>query len=210
MTQSSAALDISDDEGKSAEQHDRGKENIDPNAMFTAPVTRSMAAAAAFEATVEKGKDAMDTKEPRTPLGDLNPADHYGEGVDATSVVLVDDESPEDQDQLTAEDTSATAAETSPTDEAPTADIFTFEAHVDLSPLESVPEWAQKSTLSLNVEDQASKLADADDELMPNPSNEPADIQIWESESAKDASSPLRLADDDQENGPSGFCLQDL
>ncbi|EXJ91701.1 hypothetical protein A1O3_00251 [Capronia epimyces CBS 606.96] len=103
MTQSATGLDISDDEGKATkspgELLDRGKENVDPNEP-SAPVTRSMAAAAVAKAASGKSKDvdAMIDDE-RQPLADLNPAKFYAEGLDATSVVLVHDDAEQVQEQ---------------------------------------------------------------------------------------------------------------
>ncbi|KIW39192.1 uncharacterized protein PV06_08987 [Exophiala oligosperma] len=101
MTQSATGLDISDDESrassKKSEKLDKGKENVDPNQVMSssAPVTRSMAAAEAVAAAAAEEKDLMTTdvdEEARTPLADLNPAKFYGDGLDATSVVLVQDD----------------------------------------------------------------------------------------------------------------------
>ncbi len=98
MTQSAIILDISDDEGKAkgkGDGLDRGKENVDPNEP-SVPVTRSMAAAAAAKAEaskMEKDLNSMIDDEARTPLGDLNPTEFYAEGLNATSVILVHDDS---------------------------------------------------------------------------------------------------------------------
>ena len=88
MTQNAISLEISDDEGKTKAE-DRGKENVDPEEV-NAPITRSMAASLPKAQRVTR-KDLM-TDEPRTPLGDLNAADYYADGLDATSVVLVQDD----------------------------------------------------------------------------------------------------------------------
>lgn len=100
MTQSATGLDISDDEGKSTSKSpdrlDRGKENIDPD-QPSVTMTRSMAAtaAAAAAAKKEQNANAMLEDEARTPLGDLNPAEFYTEGLNAASVVLVHDDDAE-------------------------------------------------------------------------------------------------------------------
>ena len=89
MTQSAIILDISDsEETKACAKTDRGKENVDPNEI-SVPVTRSMAAAKAAEPSVAQKETMSDGA--RSPLSDLNPSDYFGEGLDAASVVLVDD-----------------------------------------------------------------------------------------------------------------------
>ncbi|KAF7136814.1 hypothetical protein CNMCM5793_006332 [Aspergillus hiratsukae] len=81
MQHSTCVLDISDDEGK-AELSSRGKENIPPSELG---IDLSRAAAAAAR------KNDM-TDEPRSPLGELNAADYYGEDCHAFSYAVVYDE----------------------------------------------------------------------------------------------------------------------
>lgn len=67
-------LDISDDEGKTSQCDDRGKENIPPAGIAVmTPVSR---------------RDVM-TEEVRTPLGDLRAEEYYAAGCDANSIILV-------------------------------------------------------------------------------------------------------------------------
>jgi len=106
MTQSACTLDISDDESKTSTGDDRGKENIPPNELYTPAATVSPLPAAVITTQIAttSRKDLM-TDEPRTPLGDLNPSDYYADGHDATSVVLVPEEEedmPEEQSEQTA------------------------------------------------------------------------------------------------------------
>ncbi|KAK4912680.1 hypothetical protein LTR66_017265, partial [Elasticomyces elasticus] len=123
MTQSSATLGISDDEDNSTsdKRADKGKENVDPNGMFvlSAPITRSAARAAQNESAT------MDMSEPRSPLGNLEAAKFYGEGLDATSVVLVHDDDTETVvDEQDAPSIDAAGASETPED----TPQFTFEA----------------------------------------------------------------------------------
>jgi hypothetical protein len=176
ISQSAISLDISDDESKSSEKADRGKENIDPNEV-PAPVTRSMAAAKA--ASDELKHDIMERD--RVTLGDLNPADYYGEGLDATSVVLVQDE-VEEQPEPQAEQEQAAVESSLPADHQ-----FTFQssapqlqdelatADIGAVILAAQPQW-ETDTETL-VSDKGN------DEL---PTGDSGDIEIWESESAKD------------------------
>lgn len=175
MSQSATnLLDISDDEGKSGKSHDdRGKENIDPNEVST-PVTRSMAAVHA--AREELKKDIMTDE--RTPLAEMNPAKYYAEGLDATSVVLVQDEAAEEQapDDQQAEDATAPVKEES---------AFTFAAEEklpsDIGSLirSSEPDWEASAPPALEQEQQPLDINNI-------PHREPGeDLEIWESESAK-------------------------
>jgi hypothetical protein len=186
MSQSATnLLDISDDEGKTERSHsDRGKENIDPNEI-PMPVTRSMAAAKA--ASEDLKKDMM--LDDRVPLGDLNPAKFYPEGLDATSVVLIHDDVPED-----------TVEKCEPT---PVKNAFTFEAE------QALPSEVQEVDVRAVLEAAAPKWeAIAAPSVTPDPNEiprlEPGEqLDIWESESAKDENEKLQ-------NGESGFALQEL
>ena len=181
MTQSANILDISDDESKAKSKTDRGKENIDPNEAPSAPVTRSQAKAAVEVAASRK--DLM-TDEARSPLGDLNPADYYTEGLDATSVVLVQEEVSEKEEHASINNilASDTKAE------------FTFEAKAELENLEDTHVdlvALVASSVAANDLDNAETLVD---ETEVRDEAEACEIEIWESESAKD----------EQENVPEG------
>ncbi|KAL3477683.1 hypothetical protein BJX99DRAFT_225924 [Aspergillus californicus] len=89
MQHSTCVLDISDDEGKQEEISDhRGKENIPPAELgLSLPRSRQQESPAA----AARKSDMVD--EPRSPLGDLNAADYYGEDCHAFSyAVIYDDE----------------------------------------------------------------------------------------------------------------------
>ncbi|KAK5071916.1 hypothetical protein LTR64_004306 [Lithohypha guttulata] len=210
MTQSSAALDISDDEGKpgkSSDKHngeDRGKENVDPNEMATppVPVTRPSSATAAA-VTAEQDGDKMAAEEPRTPLGDLNASEFYGEGLNATSVVLVHEDVPADEvdSQAEAQDTELTTPEQSsePPLVAAVAEDFTFtsqhEPRINAEPEvmpEDIPDWVQRTSLTFDI------LNDQDDTAKLMPSADTGDIEIWESESAKDENEHQQQEDEEQ------------
>lgn len=190
MTQSSAALELSDDENKGScfdgrEKGDKGKENIDPNEMFvvTAPVTR---AAAAASANALQGQEAKH-EEPRSPLGNLNAADFYAEGLDATSVVLVHEDAEDVADAQ--EGTSQCVPQDAEPATAPASENLTFDvladstaeaADADLAN-EPIPEWARQTSSAVGNQTQHDETfiyCDAD--------AEPAEIEIWESQSAKD------------------------
>ena len=173
MTQSATILDISDDEGKARDRADRGKENIPPNDVLVVPsgtITHS-----STSAKVPSSRKDMMTDEPRTPLGDLNAADYYPEGLDASSVVLVQDEVAE-------------AGKTSGIDEVVAAEVpsepnFEPEAVVTAEGVENGVDLSSLLTGSApNFDLQNLDAADARSETVP----EPTDIEIWESESAKD------------------------
>ncbi|KAL3457314.1 hypothetical protein BJX64DRAFT_20440 [Aspergillus heterothallicus] len=92
MQHSTCVLDISDDEGKQEDKSDyRGKENIPPAELGLAlPRTRQQESPAA----AARKSDMLD--EPRSPLGDLNAADYYGEDCHAFSYAVVYDEEEAD------------------------------------------------------------------------------------------------------------------
>jgi hypothetical protein len=177
LSQSASFLDVSDDESKGKEQLDRGKENVDPNEI-AAPLTRSMAAT---KAAADLKKDIM--ADDRIPLGDLNPSQFYAEGLDATSVVLVHDDTPADE------------AETVPTRAAnpkETSD-FTFVAPEMTQPLaedDSIDIGAVilSSTPSWDIAvDRETVQQDRTNDFPPAS----GDIEIWESGSAKDENEKL-------------------
>jgi hypothetical protein len=179
ISQSAASLDVSDDESKSRELDDRGKENIDPNEI-SVPMTRSMAAAKA--ASEELKKDLM--VDDRKPLGDLNPAAFYAEGLDATSVVLVQDEVHEEQEAEAAAEAPAPgpiekADLTFDSSELRPQDTELSTEDIGAVIMTSVPKWevaADPLPFEPTQDESGLELA----------LQQPEDIEIWESESAKD------------------------
>lgn len=170
-------LDISDDEGKPGKLNDdRGKENIDPNEV-DAPMTRSMAAAMAASDALKK--DLM--TDDRIPLGEVNPAKFYPEGLDATSVVLVQDdaaeeESPEHEDVAVVEQA---ADFTFQAEQVLPSDIYTSDIGAVI--MSSVPD---REAQAQPVVEQQQQVVDSGNDI---PHLEPGEaLDIWESESAKD------------------------
>ncbi|KAL2863257.1 uncharacterized protein BJX67DRAFT_364274 [Aspergillus lucknowensis] len=108
MQHSTCVLDISDDEGKQGDKSDyRGKENIPPAELgISLPRSRQQEAPAA----AARKSDMVD--EPRSPLGDLNAADFYGEDCHAFSYAVVYDD---DETDAPAEEKKATLSLTPPT-----------------------------------------------------------------------------------------------
>ncbi|KAI9740451.1 MAG: hypothetical protein M1834_005031 [Cirrosporium novae-zelandiae] len=91
MEHSTYTLDISDDEGRNKNKNDRGKENVPPMDELASSIgARSVPAGSlpSIKIAAVSRKDMM-TDETRTPLGDLNAADYYAEGCDASSYVIV-------------------------------------------------------------------------------------------------------------------------
>jgi hypothetical protein len=100
MEHSASVLDISSDDDAATKQQneERGKENIPPpDFLLSQPRMHSTTESeveVALDEPVKKPRlrtlvqDAMD--EDRRPLGDLVPAEFYGEGCDASSYVTVD------------------------------------------------------------------------------------------------------------------------
>ena len=219
MTQSATVLDISDDESKSMTKRsssDRGKENIDPNEMLSAPVTRAMAAAAAAAAQEQEiemeGKD-----ESRIPLGDLNPASYYAEGLDATSVVLVHDD--EEEDETDVEGDAPKTQHRDFTFEPPNAPTISETSklieEMDAPSLAEILSSATPNICALDynvnvgspnhglTESEVVTLVDATGDV---------NIEIWESESAKDENGKLDVPDSPRSVGgdENAFALQEL
>ena len=172
MTQSATILDISDDEGKARDGADRGKENVPPNDV---PVVHSGTTQSSASTKIPNSRKDMMTDEPRTPLGDLNAADYYPEGLDASSVVLVQDDANEPE-------------KASGIDELVVPDMpseFTFEPQT-VANTEGFSNAVNLSSLLASsnpiFDVQNLDATGAKSEVVP----EPADIEIWESESAKD------------------------
>lgn len=198
ISQSATCLDISDDESKSKDRNDRGKENIDPNEV-SAPLTRSMAAAKA--ASQELKKDIM--VEDRSPLGDLNPTNYFPEGLNATSVVLVHDDAepdektaqPKEVEQSTVvQESDLTYSVEPPTDVA--ADLDTSDIGAVI--LSAQPDW-----------DDAETIIDEVDDAVEIPKQE--DLEIWESESAKDENEKNEMDQEDNKSIDCNvFALQEL
>jgi hypothetical protein len=198
MTQSATGLDISDDESKilhkNSSSADKGKENIDPNELPSAPVTRSRAAAAAV---AEKEVKMNEEDEARTPLGDLNPAKFYPEGLDATSVVLVHDDEEAETDvegddstqhhDFTFQDPTATSSSLATSQaierlNGPSLAEILTSTTPDFSH-DGVIGKADASGHSSTYSDVHAR-ADADGDV---------EIEIWESESAKDENERIEL-----------------
>lgn len=209
MTQSATSLDISDDEARAQQALDRGKENIDPDEV-SAPVTRSMAAAAAAAAAVKVERKDIMTDETRSPLGELDPKDYYGEGLDATSVVLVHDEAEaepvDDTAALKTIDAPVNGSAAAPSTTTTATREFVVEAAISSSVPEPtrgegdgsktlasigalladvVPAW-EESTSTRAHERTACTSASA------------SEIEIWESESAKDEAEAEADAEDSE------------
>ncbi|KAL4967171.1 uncharacterized protein BDV14DRAFT_170143 [Aspergillus stella-maris] len=156
MQHSTCVLDISDDEGKVETVSDhRGKENIPPaDAGVVLPrATRSTtASAAARKATLES--DMKD--EPRSPLGELNAADYYGEDCHAFSYEVIYDE----EDDV-------------PEKTKVPASTFEFVRPT----LHSRSKLSSMSSIDSVLEDVASSV-------QAEPETKASEIEIWESESA--------------------------
>ena len=156
-------LDISDDEGRAAAKEDKdNKENIPP---VDGP------AALGHSPQLSSRRDMM-TDEPRTPLGDLAAQDFYSEGCDASSAFIVGVEDSNDSVEGECAAVSNLPGTCSPA-------RLRANALID-----DKDEW--RAVVSDLVADGTLLI----DDRQPAASNrisetEAADIQIWESESAK-------------------------
>ncbi|MCJ1285874.1 hypothetical protein MMC26_005216 [Xylographa opegraphella] len=160
MSFSFQTVDISDDESRRAANDDRGKENIPPTDYPSMVVaTRS-----GFR------QDVM-TDEPRTPLGDLDAADFYADGCDVSSYIIVPAETTDDKTEKPNEcltDKSLTVAASSEPASMPSSQDGWkgFPAKIDVT---------QKADVTTPVVCPVVSLEESS-----------AEIEIWESESAKD------------------------
>ncbi|KAF7586691.1 hypothetical protein BBP40_008480 [Aspergillus hancockii] len=151
MQHSTCVLDISDDEGK-VEPSGRGKENVPP-AELGIDLPRSHQQESP---TAAARKSAM-MEASRSPLGDLNAADYYGEDCHAFSYAVVYDD----------EQTDAAPAKTPLT----TLSRSSRHSRSKLSSVSSISSLLESTTPGKPSE-----------ETKPEPSE--AEIEIWESGSA--------------------------
>ena len=158
MQHSTQTLDISDDEERKAAKDDRGKENIPPAdnmSLSMAPITTT---------NRPVHRSDMMTDEPRTPLGDLEASDFYAAGCDASSFVIIPAEKNAD---VPSEEQCAVSEVQQPNS------IEARSMEPTGRPQESWQDlFAQCGTV------KEAKTA-AEQEAIP------AEIEIWESESAK-------------------------
>lgn len=197
MTQSACTLDISDDECKTAAREERGKENVPPNEPVNAAAPATTTTTATPQASSSR-KDMM-TDEPRTPLGDLNPSDFYAEGHDATSVVLVaedteDLEKPEASDAATVPDDQSSSTPSEVHAELPVVgeeqDRLMTKSEINdlLSSVVPTVATTEHPDIEAGLFDKAGQGDDG-------ANAEPADIEIWESGSAKDEVAEMEVGD---------------
>jgi len=184
MAHSTCTLDISDDESRAAAKQDKdNKENIPPVDGPTA-VT--------FSTQVTATRRDMMTDEPRSPLGDLDAQDFYAEGCDASSSILV-----------AAEDAADGANEKAAA--VLTASKACSQTRLRANTIaDAREEW--KDVISQVATRTAAVTADSELPLSEDSAQkESADIQIWESESAKGADEV-----DAQESAAAGINKQSL
>lgn len=162
MDHSTRTLDISDDEGTSSKGDKDNKENIPP-------IDGPAAVASATPVTPTR-RDVM-TDDTRAPLGDLDATDFYAEGCDASSYIIVAVE--ESSEQIVDKLSTTTNAQDSSSLPRPRATAVA----------EAQTGW--EDILARFSAKTSTPAADADFGIEEAGSKEAAEIQIWESESAK-------------------------
>lgn len=173
MTQSATILDISDDESKAQDRADRGKENIPPHDVAVVPSGATTLSSSSTN--IPSSRKDMMTDEPRTPLGNLNAADYYPKGLDASSVVLVQDDVTEPE--------KASAIDEVVDPETPSNVNFECEAVATSAEFSNAVDLSSLlASCKPSFDFQTLDATGGQSEDVP----EPADIEIWESESAKD------------------------
>ncbi len=136
------------------------------------------------------------TDEPRTPLGDLNPSDYYADGHDATSTVLVEEDEAEPEKPAVL-DTAQPLNHVSPTPEfnfntePPTAAEGKQDQLMSKAELSSLLLGAAASSLPLQQDELEAGLFHKCHDGADAEGVGPADIEIWESGSAKDESGEM-------------------
>lgn len=164
MEHSTCTLDISDDESRVATKADRdNKENIPPVDGLTASIGGSSQIAASR-------RDMM-TDEPRSPLGDLDAKDFYAEGCDTSSIILI---AAEDEAQVADEKPAVLPEDPEPCSPAHMRSNAVTESRQDWK--EIIAQVTSNAATAANA-----GLGPTDDHT----NGEAAEIQIWESESAK-------------------------
>lgn len=195
MAEQAGTLEISDDEGKTPTKDDNEKENVPPSELSPAARTAPTTAIATQAATSRRD---MMTDEPRNPLGDLNPSDYYAEGCDATSVVLVAEDAAELEKPAASSVAEDLKGHTPSTDFNFNAELPATEEPQDKlmtkSELRSLLLGAA-STLPSEPHDIEAGLFDKCNEANDVENAEPADIEIWESGSAKDEGGEMEMGD---------------
>ncbi|MCJ1438073.1 hypothetical protein MMC27_007460 [Xylographa pallens] len=158
-------VDISDDESRRASNDDRGKENIPPTDY------PSLVAAAQPVTTIRSvSRHDMMSDEPRTPLGDLDAADFYADGCDASSYYIVPAERSDDKIEKSKEflaDKSLSVAAPSGTVRMPTSQDGWKDLLAQIDATQKANVAAAEVRPAVGLEECS------------------ADIEIWESESAK-------------------------
>ena len=165
MSFSFQTVDISDDESRRAFNDDRGKENIPPT-----DYPSSIAATQLVTAARSISRQDVMTDEPRTPLGDLVATDFYADGCDASTYIIIPAEKSHEK--------------TEKHDECPTKKCLSMASsgmfgtpysQDDRKDFLVQADVIQKSTLATPILSTPVGLEECS-----------ADIEIWESESAKD------------------------
>ncbi|KAK1145096.1 hypothetical protein N8T08_004529 [Aspergillus melleus] len=154
MQHSTGVLDISDDEGK-VEPSTRGKENIPPTELgISLPRSRQQ------ESPAAAARKSVMMEEPRSPLGELNTADYYGEDCHAFSYAIIyDDEEAAEPEKVS----------------VPSVPRASGSSHHTRSKLSSV------SSISSILEATAPKTP-----VTEPTDHADAEVEIWESGSAAD------------------------
>ena len=159
---STCTLDISDDEGRP--KNDRGKENIPP-LDYVVPANARQSAS----------RNDMMIDESRTPLGDLEASQYYAEGCDESSAFIIPDEKP-CEDAPVASDANTN-----------TTEIDTTKVTVPCQAPTNVNVLSEDGWKDLMAQFECYKKSSAALALAATAKEDPneAEIEIWESESAK-------------------------
>ena len=176
MEHSTCVLDINDDEGKGSNKDDRGKENIPPHdIVHSLPVSAPAQSSSSTSLILEM------TDEPRSALGELDPAKFFPDGVDGSSSVLVSEGAEEELPST--EELNCPAP--------PTPDVTA--PNDELGPAK--PTLLTHEAITALIQSTA-PAAEAQDDIMPDKDAIPtgAEIEIWESGSATEEAAAATAA----------------
>ncbi|KAK4694872.1 hypothetical protein P7C71_g2782, partial [Lecanoromycetidae sp. Uapishka_2] len=157
MEHSTCTLDISDDESSSLKADKDNKENIPP------------VGAVGYANQISATRRDMMTDESRSPLGDLDAKDFYAEGCDSSSIIIIPAEDFVEEKAVTDRNAQEPHSPSCTHSNAVTDDR---EGWKDLLADIAAKGATTATEAELGIEHESSR-------------EEPAAIQIWESESAK-------------------------
>ena len=187
LDHSTCTLDISDDESRAAAKGDQdNKENVPP--VDGPTVSR-------ISAQIPSSRRDMMTDTARSPLGDLEAAEFYAEGCDASSAFIV---GPDDATDNTDDKCAAPCNQPDLCSPARPRANAVSDGHENWKDI----------IAQLAPADSAAVIEESSTYVDGSTNTEPAEIQIWESESAKGDDEEPGLGHKTEDDGHQPFSTQ--